>query len=123
MNVMRIFEGSLCLVAMCAIIKTSYKCFILNYIDIKETLKRIVAIILICSTDLFVMRLIWKTRIIQAMLTMIKEMPLTSPVIWYPALLLAMVYFMVEVLFNFIPSMVMKLVGLEIEINNYGEED
>ena len=56
-------------------------------------------------------------------ITLIKEKPLTSPVIWYPALLLAMVYFMVEVLFNFIPSMVMKLVGLEIEINNYGEED
>ena len=54
MNVMRIFEGSLCLVAVCAIIKTSYKCCISNCIDIKETLKRIVAIILAYSIDLFV---------------------------------------------------------------------
>lgn len=114
MNVMRIFEGSLCLVAVCAIIKTSYKCCISNCIDIKETLKRIVAIILAYSIDLFVMRLIWKIRIIQTMLTMIKEMPLTGGVvIWYPALLLGMIYFIGEILFNFIPYIVMKFVGLE----------
>ena len=113
MNVMGIFELSLHLVEMYAIIKTFYKYYISNCIDMKETLKRIVTIILTYSIDLFIMRLIWKTRIIQSMLTMIKEMPLVSPVIWYPTLLLAMIYFIGEVLFSVIPSMVMKLVKLK----------
>ena len=122
MNVMKIFEGSLYIVAMCAIIKTSYKYYISNCIDIKETLKRIVAIILVYSADLFVMRLIWKIRIIQTMLTMIKERPLTEAVTFlYPAFLLVMIYFIGKVLFNFIPSMVMKLVGLEKEIYVIGK--